>query len=379
MPINNSLSAQARLDSQSHRLLQLEKLFEGEESVLRRPHEVVPAHTHEVGSLKGRLCEIFEVNAAQTSDFSKFRRTVLLMSHPDKIAGGSAPADSKRAHILFDRLKPILRQCEREWDAIIYESDDAGSAGARTSQVNLSASRTAATDSFLFEQALSAAVDLGEVREIKQLFDQWIAAWRTRNSAEASLPNKAMLEGALACADNLFQTGFDRRSGCWQPQQLSLYAALSEGILAQLTQLDFRIDSMGNTFFPLHVAAAHNNLTIFDALLAHSELGLDLRDQAGDTVLHVLAKKPSDLTSELLSSILEQSRPVDLNVRDAQGRSPLLCAFHCENDIAIDILRNVPGVDLLQPDNQGRNAFFYLSKYQEKTLSPYLPHPGPRD
>lgn len=370
MPINNSLSAQARLDSQSHRLLQLEKLFKGGESVLRRPHEAVPAHKHEVGSLKGRLCEIFEVNAAQASDFSKFRRTVLLMSHPDKIAGGSAPAVSKRAHNLFDRLKPILHECERKWDAIIYESDDAVSAGSRGGQVNSSANRTAATDSLLFEQALSAAVDLGEVRKIKQLFDQWIAAWRTRNPAEASLPNRTMLEGALACADNLFQTGFDQGSGCWQPQQLSLYAALSEGILAQLTQLDFRIDSMGNTFFPLHVAAAHNNLTIFDALLAHSELGLDLRDQAGDTVLHVLAKKPADLTRELLSSILDQPRPVDLNARDAQGRSPLMCAFHCENDIAIDILRNVPGVDLLQPDNQGHNAFYYLSKYQEKTLSP---------
>jgi ankyrin repeat protein len=130
------------------------------------------------------------------------------------------------------------------------------------------------------------------------------------------------------------------------------YAGRGSAVARLLQQNDLEID-VPDTFHgitPFALAVANGNIGIAKALLDTNRVNINFRDAQGKTPLHhaVLSKhKPSVLM------LLDTNR-VDINFRDAQGRTPLHHAVLSKHKPSVLLLLSRKEIDIQIQDEWQR-------------------------
>lgn len=230
--------------------------------------------------------------------------------------------------------------------------------------------------------ALHCAVRSGNVEAVRAL----IGSGADINIADVNgdTPFALALEGSEAHADvigELIQAGADLNRVDSEGKTL-LIVAVRNGHAKRVKCLvtlgaDLNAtDKEGNT--ALIWASRNNKASLVDALMKGSEpLGKNHRNAQGDTALTVAVKGGC---SEAVKALLD--RGVDINVPDAAGNTPLICAASDEYgpSIAELLLRSKQKPDLTKRNNEGKTALeIAASEWDGVSFAALLAHYIPED
>ncbi|MBK4733338.1 ankyrin repeat domain-containing protein [Noviherbaspirillum pedocola] len=135
-------------------------------------------------------------------------------------------------------------------------------------------------------------------------------------------------------------------------------------------------DNEGNT--ALIWASRNNNASLVDALMMDSEhLDANHRNAQGDTALTIAVKSGC---TEAVKALLERS--VDVNITDAAGNTPLMCAALDQRatSIAEILLKGKQKPDLTKRNNEGKMAIeIAASEWDGEDFASLLNHYLPAD
>jgi ankyrin repeat protein len=114
-------------------------------------------------------------------------------------------------------------------------------------------------------------------------------------------------------------------------------------------------DLEGNT--PLHHAVRRHNIEIVRLLAANQKVDLNAQNAARETPLHLAVRGWS------LDIVRLLAQSCDLNVRDAHGLAPLLCAIKLGHSEIVEYLAELPGIDPTATGPEGFAAAHFAAMH----------------